>query len=250
MKDEIMKYETIIGESRIEGLQKALGAKIWPEFMQHDETVNKHWPELYTDFLRFQFALLDHDEIVGIGNALPLHWRKSFADLPDSGLDWAMEKACADCKRGLDANLLVGIEILIDEKYQGRGISFEMLGIMKEIAKANGMDHLALPVRPTLKRNYPLIAIADYIHWQNKERLPFDPWLRVHKKAGGEIVGVCKRSMDISGSISAWEKWAGLVFPGSGDYIVDKALVPVRIDKKKKIGRYIEPNVWIVHEIK
>lgn len=245
-----MNYKTIIGAGRIEKLQKSLGAEVWPEFMQHDETVNKNWPNLYTDFLHYQFALAAGNDIVAIANAVPLHWRKPFAALPDSGLDWAMKKANTDFKCGLKANVLVGIEILINEKYQGRGISFEMMKIMKDIAKTNGIKNIALPVRPTQKCNFPLIPIADYLNWLNKDGLPFDPWLRVHIKIGGEIAGICQRSMDISGSVSDWEDWTGLIFPGSGDFIIDKALVPVHIDKRKNIGRYIEPNVWIVHEIK
>ncbi|MBA7690971.1 hypothetical protein ES703_99508 [subsurface metagenome] len=39
-------------------------------------------------------------------------------------------------------------------------------------------------------------------------------------------------------------------FPDSGDYIVQGALTPVLIDCEKKLGEYIEPNVWIVHDIK
>ncbi len=54
--------------------------------------------------------------------------------------------------------------------------------------------------------------------------------------------------MHISGSISDWEKWTGLKFPGSGNYVIDKALVPVSIDIEKNIGKYIEPNVWMIHE--
>jgi hypothetical protein len=245
-----MNFKTIIGEGRIEKLQKVLGAAIWPEFMQHDETVNKNWPNLYTDFLLYQFALAAGNEIIAVGNTVPLNWRRPFAALPDSGLDWAMAKANTDCKRGLEPNVLIGIQILINEKYQGCGISFEMLKIMKDIAKTSGMNNIVLPVRPTQKCNFPLIPIADYLHWLNKDGLPFDPWLRVHIKIGGKIAGICQRSMIIGGSVSEWEDWTGLIFPGSGAYIVDKALVPISIDKRKNFGRYIEPNVWIVHEIK
>jgi hypothetical protein len=243
-----MEYEAIVGEGRIEGWQKALGAKIWPEFMQHDEIVNRHWPMLYADFMHFQYAVLAGDEIVGIGNSVPLNWQEPFTELPDSGLDWAMGKANTDFKSGAKANLLVGIEILINEKYQGRGMSFRMLEIMKGIAKTNGIAHVALPLRPTLKSRYPLIPIADYVGWRNPDGFPFDPWLRVHRKAGGEIMGICERSMEISGSVSDWEKWTGLEFPGSGDFVVDGALVPVSIDHGEKTGKYFEPNVWVVHK--
>ncbi len=119
---------------------------------------------------------------------------------------------------------------------------------MKEIAKSNGIKNVALPVRPTLKWQFPLIPIDEYINWENSEGLPYDPWIRVHKRAGGEIIGICERSMEISGSVSEWESWTCLRFPASGDYIVDKALVPIKIDRENNTGTYFEPNVWIVHK--
>jgi GNAT superfamily N-acetyltransferase len=244
-----MNYGIVIGKGGIQKMQRTLGSEIWPEFLQHDEKVNRCWPNLYAGFLKYQFALTNGDGIIAVGNTVPLLWRRPFAELPDTGLDWALAKANTDFKRGSMPNVLIGIQVLVNEKYQGRGISFEMLKIMKGIAKTNGIDHIALPVRPTLKCNYPLIPIAEYLKWQNKDGLPFDPWLRVHVKIGGEITGICRRSMDIVGSVSAWQDWTGLAFPGSGAYIVDKALVPVRIDKKRNIGRYVEPNVWVMHKI-
>jgi len=90
----------------------------------------------------------------------------------------------------------------------------------------------------------------DYIHWENEKKLPFDPWIRVHVKAGGKIVSTCTRSMDISGTIADWEEWTNSRFPISGDYMIDEALVPVKIDVTKNTGHYMEPNVWIAHEIK
>ena len=54
---------------------------------------------------------------------------------------------------------------------------------MKEIAKSNGIKNVALPVRPTLKWQFPLIPIDEYINWENSEGLPYDPWIRVHKRA-------------------------------------------------------------------
>jgi GNAT superfamily N-acetyltransferase len=245
-----MDYEIIVGENRISDLQRTLGLNTWPEFMQHDSVVNKYWPDLYTDFLKFQCALFDKQEIVGISNTVHLNWQRSFSELPDNGLDWAIDKASKDFKLGLKPNLLIGVQILINPKYQSQGISYKMLTIMKDIAKSNGIDNIALPVRPTLKSDYPLIPIDKYVNWQNKDKLPFDPWIRVHTKAGGKIVGICDKSMSISGTISDWEKWTGLLFPDSGDYIVDKALIPISVDKKKDIGTYIEPNVWIIHELK
>ncbi|MCD4772265.1 MAG: hypothetical protein K8R41_02640 [Bacteroidales bacterium] len=244
-----MNYKTIIGKPEIKEFQKTLGSKNWSEFMQHDKIVEKYWTNLYTHFLNYQFALIDNDEIIGVGNFIPLNWQKPFDELPDAGFDWAIEKANADFENGLKSNTLVGLQILINNKYQGHGISYEMLQIMKDIAKSNGLDNVALPIRPTLKHKYPLIPIDDYIKWQREDGLPYDPWLRVHIKDGGKIVGICNKSMDISGSVLDWEKWTGLKFPDSGDYVVDKALVLVNIDLENNIGKYIEPNVWVVHEL-
>jgi hypothetical protein len=66
--------------------------------------------------------------------------------------------------------------------------------------------------------------MKEYMHWRNQEGFPFDPWLRVHIKAGGTITGICSESMKISGSVAEWESWTGSVFPGSGDYIVHEPI--------------------------
>jgi hypothetical protein len=91
--------------------------------------------------------------------------------------------------------------------------------------------------------------LKDYINWKNKDGMPFDPWIRVHIKIGGKIVGICERSMEIRGTVSEWEDWTNLTIQTSGDYIVDKALIPVKVDIEKNIGKYIEPNVWIIHKV-
>jgi hypothetical protein len=53
--------------------------------------------------------------------------------------------------------------------------------------------------------------------------------------------------MCITGTVSEWEDWTGLVFPESGTYIVPDALVPITIDRARDEGRYVEPNFWMHH---
>ena len=55
--------------------------------------------------------------------------------------------------------------------------------------------------------------------------------------------------MTITGTVSDWESWTGMVFPESGDYVVPQALGPVTIDRENDTGRYVEPNVWIEHSL-
>jgi hypothetical protein len=40
-----------------------------------------------------------------------------------------------------------------------------------------------------------------------------------------------------------------MAFPESGEYVVEGALVPVRIDRASDRGRYVEPNVWMRHAV-
>lgn len=104
-------------------------------------------------------------------------------------------------------------------------------------------------MRPSWKDRYPLTAMEDYVQWRRDDGLPYDPWLRVHLRSGGLLVKVCPRAMTIEGRISDWEEWTGLKFFESGQYIVQGALVPVRIDLDADRGRCLEPNVWIHHSV-
>jgi hypothetical protein len=38
-------------------------------------------------------------------------------------------------------------------------------------------------------------------------------------------------------------------FPGSGHYVVPGALSPVRVDIERDEGLYVEPNLWVRHDL-
>jgi len=244
---ETMNYHTISGDIRISQAQSELGKRAWPEFMQHDAVVEEHWPRLYSDFLNFQFAAFSEEVIVGVGNAVPIHWKSDIHDLPPRGLDWAMAKAVGDYRMGLSPNLLVGVQILINPDLRNRGLSYEFLDVMKDFARTYGIGHIAFPVRPTLKHEYPLVPMEEYITWSNQKGESFDPWIRVHIKAGGKVISVCPESMTIQGRVNEWQNWTGLSFQNSGLYTIEKALSPVYIGIEEDMGEYIEPNVWMIH---
>jgi hypothetical protein len=56
--------------------------------------------------------------------------------------------------------------------------------------------------------------------------------------------------MRIAGSIGEWESWTGMRFPEGGKHLVPGALTPVEMDQKNDLGVYIEPNVWMLHEVR
>ena len=143
----------------------------------------------------------------------------------------------------------MGVQIAVDNKYQGRGLSSLSVKEMSNLAIKRGIKRIVIPLRPSNKHKYPLIPIEDYMNWKLDNNLPFDSWLRVHIKAGGKIIKICSKSMFIPGTIDEWKEWTKLDFPGSGSYIIPGALNPISIDTEKNQGLYIEPNIWILHEL-
>jgi GNAT superfamily N-acetyltransferase len=219
--------------------------------MFHDPIAGEYWDGLFENFAVYQFALLSKKDqaVAGIANSVPLSWAGSVEDLPDEGWDWAMTKSAADHAHGLQPNTLCGIQISITPDFQGQGLSRIMLREMVALARSKGLPRVIIPVRPSLKHRYPLTTIDSYIQWMTAEGLPFDPWLRVHVRNGGRIVKPCPLAMTIPGTIAQWEAWTGMRFYESGEYIVPGALEPVLIDLEGDLGTYIEPNVWVVHEV-
>jgi hypothetical protein len=124
-----------------------------------------------------------------------------------------------------------------------------VLGAMKTVAAGRGLGALIAPVRPTLKDSYPLTPMERYVRWERSDGFPFDPWLRVHRRLGAEYLRVAPRSMVITGTVSEWEEWTGMLFPESDTYVVPGALSPVVMDLERDLGVYEEPNVWMRHPV-
>lgn len=231
----------------VRGMTKAA----WPEFMLHDQVANELWHELLDRFPEYQLALYDPEKnrAAAMGNSFPLRWDGLLQDLPEEGWDWSFVKAVNDHKQGLSPNFHCAIQVIIHPDYQGQGLSTPMIEAMRALTKAKGLEALIIPIRPNEKSKYPLIGLDDYITWKTARGLPLDGWLRVHTRLGGKIIKVCHDSKTIRGTPLEWEAWAGMRFPQSGEYVIPGALVPIQINLEKDAGVYVEPNVWIVHEI-
>jgi GNAT superfamily N-acetyltransferase len=223
---------------------------VWPEFMLNDEIGGQYWSALFTEFAEYQFALLNQAGVIAaFANSAPLRWTEPLEELPDDGWDWAMIQSAADRVEGNEPTALCGLQIAVTPDYQRHGLSRVMLDHMVGVARSHGLPQVVIPVRPSMKSRYPLTPIERYITWQREDGLPFDPWLRVHVRSGGRIVKPCTNAMRIDGSVTEWEAWTDIRFPESGDYIVPGALTPVHMDVEQDTGLYVEPNVWVVHEV-
>ena len=128
-------------------------------------------------------------------------------------------------------------------------ISQIILGEFKNIAIKYGAKALIAPVRPTLKKDYPLTPMEDYIKWKREDGTHFDPWLRVHLGIGGEIKKVSKSAMIITRNVSEWKKIMNKDIQSSGKYLMNGAHCPIEIDLNEDVGVYNEDGVWVLHRL-
>jgi len=232
-------------------LVRGLTKEVWPEFMLHDAVANENWHELLDRFADYQFALFDtqSDRVAGMGNSFPLRWEERLENLPEAGWDWAFQEAVKNHQRGVAPNFHCAIQIVLRPSYRNQGLSMLMVKAVRALTKFKGLGSLIIPLRPSDKHNYPLASMDDYISWKTEEGLPFDAWLRVHLRAGARIIKVCHDSKTICGTRPEWERWTGMKFPQSGKYIIPGALNPIEMKIEDDEGIYLEPNVWILHQV-
>ena len=222
----------------------------YPKFLTRDVLADPNSLALFEVYPEFQFGLVENStqRMVAQGSCLPLVWERSFEELPDEGCDWALTKGMEDREKNRQPNALCAVSISILPEYRDKNLSQYMLGYMKELAQIHRLSSLIMAARPSLKHLYPLTPIGNYITWQAKNDLTFDPWLRVNLRNGAKMAGICSKSTTITDTIAGWENRVGMRFPETGDYIIPGGLVPVKIDYLNNLGSYIEPNLWLYYK--
>jgi hypothetical protein len=227
----------------------ALIAATWPAFMNEDEVANQHFGRAYADWPAFQTMLIDESGgLAALGNAMPLAWNGSDADLPEGWREQVLQSV-ADLDSGRAVNTLGAMQIAMRRDLRGSRLSGVMVGAMRAGARAAGYHAVIANVRPTDKERYPLIPIERYATWTREDGLPFDPWMRLHARLGARIVRASPRALIARGSVADWEAWTGMSFPESGQYVVPRATQPVEIDVERDEGVYYDQNVWMVHDV-
>jgi GNAT superfamily N-acetyltransferase len=221
----------------------------WPEYNLHGDVISIRWVRLCDDLPEYQlFALSDEGEVVGESNAAPCWWDGVPAHLPD-GIDAALTDALDCLDTGRTVNTLCTLATLVTPAARGAGLSRLMLEAMSELARRHGFGHVVAPVRPSLKERYPLTPIERYATWRRPDGLLFDPWMRTHERLGAVVGPPLPYSLRITGSVAEWESWTGMVFPDPGRYVIPHGLAVVQIDRGRDLGRYWEPNVWMITDL-
>ncbi|MEN6349572.1 MAG: amino acid adenylation domain-containing protein [Syntrophomonas sp.] len=220
-------------------------AGAWADFSVADKLNVKYWRKIYEAFPDYQFALLDDDnEMIALGNNVPLYWDGSEENLPP-GWDGGLVRSLENREQGIKPNTLCALAVVVSKKIKGGALSYEVVKIMNKLVLATGLEHMILPVRPSLKEEYPHTDFKEFVHKKREDGLPFDPWVRVNIRLGGEIAGYCLQSQCFEGTIEQWEEWAGQKFEHSGDYVVKGAANLVKIDIENNKGTYYDKIVWI-----
>jgi GNAT superfamily N-acetyltransferase len=222
--------------------------EVWPEYNLHSEDPNGYWDRLFEDFPEFQFVLFDRDEqeVIAEGHTIACEWDGTTEGLGD-GIQSMLAGAFKAREAGRRPSALGALAAEVRPRFQGGGLANRMLDVMCDLACDAGLTHLIAPVRPSLKDRYPITPIEEFVSWTRENGEPFDPWIRIHTRRGGQIVKPIPHSMRITGTVAEWEEWTGMRFPGDGEYTFPAGLAPVEIDHERDLGSYWEPNVWIVH---
>jgi hypothetical protein len=242
---------TVAERPDLQGEMLGLGASPWPVFLNHGAVVAALWRFLYELAPDYQFALLDKHtgSLAAMGNCIPIRWDRDPQTLPDGGIDAVLQDGVVCLREGATPTAVSALMIVVSPAQLGQGISRDAVMAMTEVVRRHGLADLVAPVRPTEKHRYPLIPMERYMRWRRDDGLPFDPWIRVHERVGGEILRSASAAMRVTGSVAEWERWTGMDLPQSGTYVVPGALVPIEIDRERDIGEYLEPACWIRHRV-
>lgn len=218
---------------------------VWPEYNLHGNHTARYFGAIYPRHAHLQALLVDDrtGDLAGRARTIPFAWDGTLEDLP-AGID-AMGIRAVDGP-GV-ANTLSALAGEVLPTYQGGDLSKVVIEVMAAMARSSGLAPLVAPVRPNHKHLYPLTPIERYVASQRSDGLPFDPWLRVHVRLGGEVVRCEPRSMEITAPVQEWEAWTGMAFPEDGSYVFPAGLAPLNVSGGT--GAYWEPNVWVRHDI-
>lgn len=219
---------------------------VWPEYNLHGDTSGRYFSRLFPEHADVQILFSDRrsGRLAARGRTIPFRWDGTLADLP-AGIDAAGLRAIDEPGQ---PTALSALAAEVAAGYQGDGLSGLVLVAMAEAARRRGLTELVAPVRPSWKDRYPLIPIERYAHWRRDDGLPFDPWMRVHRRLGAVILRAEPRSMKITAPVEDWEAWTGMTFPDDGEYVFPRGLAPLTVTAG--IGIYWEPDVWMRHTVR
>lgn len=225
----------------------SLFAEGFPAFITADPEVKKYIGRVRECFPQLDVMLVCGDgQPMATGWGVPIPWTDQVADLPPSFAD-ILRVAVEAHDSGGETNAFVICGGVVHPELKGTGTASELVRALIQTGQDHGMTRVLAPLRPTRKHRYPLISIEEYASWTRDDGLPFDPWLRLHVRAGGRVIALAPTAQTMFGSVKEWEEWARMPLPATGQYVIPDGMSVLHIDTDTDVGNYTEPNIWIRH---
>jgi GNAT superfamily N-acetyltransferase len=233
---------------------EAIGPLVWPEFMFFDPTGELYFSRLehYAEYVVVAEDDAEPGTAIARGCSVPFAMESGTGprgELPVDGWDRVLWWADADRQDARPPTVVSALEIIVRPETQQSGFSRLMVEALRANTRRLGFDVLVAPVRPNQKHLEPFTPMEDYAARRRPDGLPADGWMRVHVRLGATIEKVAPTSMTIRGSLRQWRAWTGLPFDCSGEVVVPGALVPVHVSLEQDHAVYVEPNVWLRHDL-
>jgi ribosomal protein S18 acetylase RimI-like enzyme len=279
--------------------------RAWPAFVEQTLATKLYWKYLVTvpQLAIFQMFVTvvggdetplsrGREKVVARAHAVPFYRalrestdpahndEEKFEPLPDGGWDLVLELGVAACLNDFPkppANTLSALSITIDPAYRRQGLAEYLINTMKEKAQEAGLDSLVVPLRPTMKQQFPDVDMEVYArltrdggvleNWPrvwSKGIQPFDPWLRKHVSLGALMIKVAPFSMVVEADLQCWSAWTGVDIESRADRAIEEGrwtvdeigqqylaiTVPGGMNKVRYFPfdgllRYVESNIWV-----
>lgn len=218
----------------------------WPRFVQPSPLLVE-WG--LVEHRQHQLALLAEDRLLARAAALPLSWDGDPSRLPLRGWDEVVERSVVGTFTGADLTTLCALEVSVATGHEGKGLSSIALTALRDHARRAGFDRLIAPVRPTGKARCPDVPMPEYVARRRPDGLPVDPWLRIHERLGGHVIGICPSAMTVVAPLQQWRDWTRLPLTKTGPVTVPGGIAPVLVNVEHDYATYVEANVWVFHDI-
>lgn len=218
----------------------------WPEFVFHDDVPKRYLGRAREYFAQYDIMVLEEGAVVAGGWGVPFAWDGTFQDLPD-GYDGTLIRAVEGYEASSTPTAFSFMAAAVASSHDKQGLAAVVLTELVRRARETHIERVVAPLRPTWKHRYPTVPMAEYAGWVRPDGLSIDPWIRTHQRMGARVLGPASRSMVIRATVAQWEAWTAMVFAATGDYVVPGALSPVRIDRERDLGVYVEENLWVQH---
>lgn len=241
---------------------------VWPAYLTQQPDINITIPPdpwLYERYLEQRYfvwgiRLAATGELVACLSCASLFAEEEPLSLDEHGWNWAQQASIDD----ESVNTLCLLSATVSPQQRSAGLAKSLVSSAKELALRLGYANVIVPARPSAKSQYPKLTLADYLvfsghinpqsknnHYsertENLKAIASDPWISLHMELGAELLNICEKSVEITGSINWWEHLLNKSLQDKQTVIIPDGLVPLEIDHKRASATYREPNIWLVY---